>query len=61
MEPIDADAIPGPESRSSQFTVLGAGDRGWVRAGTLPSSIRDPGRSVWRPAGVPHYPRVRVV
>jgi hypothetical protein len=37
VEPMDADAIPGSESRSSQFIILGAGDRGWVRAGTLPS------------------------
>jgi hypothetical protein len=29
MEPMDADAIPGLESRSSQYTILGAGDRGW--------------------------------
>jgi hypothetical protein len=37
MEPMDADAIPGLESRSSQ-SQLGAGDRGWGCAGTLPSS-----------------------
>jgi hypothetical protein len=36
MEPMDADAIPGSESRSSQ-SQLGAGDRGWGCAGTLPS------------------------
>ena len=53
MEPIDADAIPGLESRSSQFTILGAGDRGWGYAGTLPQLHKDPGLSVWRPAGVP--------
>jgi len=37
MEPIDAEAIPGSESRSTQFTLMGAGDRGWGCAGTLPS------------------------
>ena len=30
MEPIDADAIPGLQSRSPQFITLGAGVRGWV-------------------------------
>ena len=41
MEPIDAEAIPGSESRSSQFTILGAGDRGWVVApGPSPATLK---------------------
>jgi len=28
VEPIDADAIPGVAPRSTQFTLVGAGDRG---------------------------------
>jgi hypothetical protein len=53
MEPIDADAIPGSESRSlqSQYWRLGTGG-GWC-AGALPSSIRVPDVDV-AAAGVPH-------
>jgi hypothetical protein len=56
MEPIDADAIPGSESRSlqSQYWRLGTG--GGVAPGPSPAPIGDPGRSVWRPAGVPRHP-----
>ena len=56
MEPIDADAIPGLESRSTHFTLMGAGDRGWVVRRDPPQPpIRIPDVGV-AAAGVPHYP-----
>jgi len=40
VEPIDADAIPGSESRSSQSQYWELGTWGWGYAGTLPQLLK---------------------
>jgi hypothetical protein len=43
-EPIDADAIPGSESRSPQSQYWGLGTGGGWCAGIPPATLKDPGR-----------------